>query len=280
MAKFVEGNELNFELEKIFEEASLYLILVSPYIKLHERFKYTLKTKINEPELEIVIIFGKNEDDLSKSISQEDLDFFMGFPNIQIFYEKRLHAKFYGNEHTAMLTSMNLYSYSQNNNIEAGILMKSSDKGIFGNKTDLGQQAWDYFDHVIEQAEMIFDNEPTFVKKGIFDSKKYDGSKNKLNKIPELFGSKTTSKESEKKPISTDKIEDNMGFCIRTGKRIAFNLEKPLDYESFKIWNLFGDPNYPEKFCHFSGEESKGETSFNRPILHKYWNEAKSKFGF
>ena len=55
--------------------------------------------------------------------------FFKEFPNIQIRYEKKLHAKYYSNESAAILTSMNLYSYSQDNNIEAGVLTKS---GLLG----------------------------------------------------------------------------------------------------------------------------------------------------
>ena len=65
------------------------------------------------------------------------------------------------------------------------------------------------------------------------------------------------------------------GFCIRTGLKIPFNPEKPLSVEAFKSWNKFADPNYAEKFCHFSGEPSKGETSVSKPILRKNWNEAK-----
>lgn len=40
----------------------------------------------------------------------------------------------------------------------------------------------------------------------------------------------------------------------------------------------FKNPDFPEKYCHFSGEESNGETSVNRPILNKNWKKAKGKF--
>lgn len=52
-------------------------------------------------------------------------------------------------------------------------------------------------------------------------------------------------------------------------------IEKILSY---KIWNEFGDEDYPEKFCHFSGAPSKGETSVSRPILKKHWKKAKEIF--
>ena len=74
----------------------------------------------------IIVVFGKNEDDVSKSMKIDDIRFFAEFPNIEIRHEKRLHAKYYANESSALITSMNLYSFSQDNNIEAGILTKAS----------------------------------------------------------------------------------------------------------------------------------------------------------
>ena len=122
MAKFIHETELNFEVENIFKNAEETLILISPYIKLHERFISVLKTKLKNYNLKIFIVFGKNEQDMGKSLRKEDLDFFKTFPNIEIRYEKRLHAKYYANERSARISSMNSYSYSQDNNIEVGLL--------------------------------------------------------------------------------------------------------------------------------------------------------------
>jgi len=51
-----------------------------------------------------------------------------------------------------------------------------------------------------------------------------------------------------------------------------------MSYEAFKSWSKYGDPDYAEKFCHFSGEPSNGETSVSRPILKKNWKKAKEIF--
>jgi len=42
MAKFITGDELNSEIGKIITSANEKLILISPFIKLHERLKSTL----------------------------------------------------------------------------------------------------------------------------------------------------------------------------------------------------------------------------------------------
>jgi hypothetical protein len=185
MAKFLTGNKLNTEVEEILEKADLQLILISPYIKLHERYISVLKSKISDPEFEIIVVFGKNEDDLSKSLKPEDLKFFTEFPNIEIRYEKRLHAKYYANESSALITSMNLYSYSQDNNIEAGILTKSS---LLGNLTgglltsftggdSFEAEAFEYFGRVIQQADLLFKKIPEFESSLMGLKKKYKGSK-------------------------------------------------------------------------------------------------------
>jgi RNA polymerase-binding transcription factor DksA len=284
MAKFLKGNELNSQLEKIFEDAEGQIILISPYIKLHDRYKSSLLTKIANPNIEIVILFGKNEDDLSKSMKQDDFDFFKQFPNIEIRYEKRLHAKYYANETKAILTSMNLYGFSQNNNIEAGVLMESSMKGSFTGENELDNSSWDYFRIVLEQSELLFEQKPIFEKKNLLSSRKYVKSEIEVDKLSDFFKNVSYKKVYKKKEKNMTKTEiqtnnvGNSGFCIRTGKEIPFNVEKPMNYEAFKMWNKYKDADYSEKYCHFSGELSGGKTSVNKPILNKNWKKAKEKF--
>ncbi|RFN58156.1 phospholipase D family protein [Marixanthomonas ophiurae] len=284
MAKFLKGNDLNAELEKIFEDAEYNIILISPYIKLHDRYKSSLLTKLENYDLEITVLFGKNEDDMSKSMKQEDFDFFKQFPNIEIRYEKRLHAKYYANETKAILTSMNLYGFSQNNNIEAGILMERTPKGTFTGSNTLDYETWDYFERVLQQAELLFEKRPIYnKKKNILSSKKYLNSKIETDKLSEFFNDKSYKKvfkksTHKKKNRNTDNIKSKTGYCIRTGNEITFNIEKPMQYEAFKMWNKYKNPEFPEKYCHFSGELSNGETSVNRPILNKNWKKAKDIF--
>lgn len=300
MAKFLTGNGLNSELENLFENAEKQIILISPYIKLHDRYASTLRTKITDPKLEITIVFGKNEDDISKSMKQEDFNFFKEFPNIQIRYERRLHAKYYASENSAIMTSMNLYSYSQDNNIESGVMTEVTLLGnlasnfmanVTGEDT-FDNQAWAYFKRVIDQSELLFHKVPQF-DKGSFGTgvnKKYLSSKIEIDKLSDFFADKQKLDSSNRKDKTTDSkmVEPLMqpingsqiqtGFCIRTGIPIPFNVEKPMCYDAFKKWNEFGNPDYPERFCHFSGEPSNGETSVSRPILKKNWKKAKEIF--
>ncbi|HNP66682.1 MAG TPA: phospholipase D family protein [Aequorivita sp.] len=283
MAKFLKGNELNAELEKIFDDAKGDIILISPYIKLHDRYKASLLTKLHAHDLKITVLFGKNEDDMSKSMKQEDFDFFKQFPNIEIRFENRLHAKYYANESKAILTSMNLYGFSHDNNIEAGILMEKSTMAAFTGSKNLEDDTWKYFTTVLDQAELLFEKKPIYEKRNILSSTKYVNSEITVDKLSDFFNNKAYSKVFKKSAsIKNDRpvevLREETGYCIRTGKKIPFNLEKPMDYEAFKMWNKYKNPDFPEKYCHFSGEESNGETSVKKPILNKNWKAAKEKF--
>lgn len=271
MATFLTGNKLNAELESIFEKANQEIILISPYIKLHDRYTSVFKAKRDNPELKIIVVFGKNEDDISRSMQIEDLRFFMDCPNIEIRYEKRLHAKYYANESAAIITSMNLYRFSQDNNIEAGILMNS-----FLGSLDL--EASEYFKRVISQSELIYKKTPEYNSSLMGLKRTYKDSTEVVNRVNEFFAKiRHENFSPEKGNIKKHLVEntETKGFCIRTGKSISFNPNQPFCEEAYNSWLKFKNKDYPEKYCHYSGEPSNGETTFSKPILKKNWQKAK-----
>lgn len=276
MGRFITESELSFEIEKLFKEAEDTLLLVSPYIKLHPRIQSALASKKNIPELKIRLLFGKNRDNPALSLRSEDLKFFTEFPNIEIRYNERLHAKYYANELDAILTSMNLHSFSQDNNIEFGILMKVNLlKDVLNSVTgnvNLDAQAWNFFQDTLDQSDLIFRKEPQFENSLMGLKKTYQGSRTTVDKTSSI------SQEGNKRPAAVH--QSNLsGYCIRTGQPIPFNPDKPMCEEAYKSWAKFSNRDYPEKFCHFSGEQSKGETTFGKPILRKNWTEAKTIHG-
>ena len=112
MARLLDAFGSRDTLKDIILQAHHQLILISTYIKLNNEIKTALSTHFDKPELEIVIVYGKNEEDKTKSISEEDYNFFKRFANISIRYHKRLHAKMYANDHQCLCTSLNLHDYS------------------------------------------------------------------------------------------------------------------------------------------------------------------------
>ncbi len=276
MARFIEGNELNSELEKIIERAEKELIIISPFIKLHERIKDKLRLKIDNESIEIIVVFGKNHDDKNKSFSLEDINFLKTFPNIEIRYEKRLHAKYYANENSAILTSMNLYDFSMNNNIEFGILTKKDSliENFVGKVAgdSLDESAFNHFIGVIDNSELYFKREPKYKSGWLGLRSDYTGSETITNKFDSSFKQNGDFVDLRKSTIP--------GYCIRSGQKIKFNPKRPFTSESFAEWVKLKKQDHPETYCHFSGEPSNGETNYLRPVLKKNWIKAKEQHKF
>lgn len=162
MAKFLNSELLNSEIENLIAKAEEQIIIISPFIHLHEKVSNLFKAKRENSQLKIIIIFGKNEDNLGKSLKTCDFEFFKTFPNIEVRYERDLHAKYYANEFSSILTSMNLHAYSQKNNIEAGILFENTFPSDHSDNQmeSVEVQAIQYFRGVIEASELKYINIP------------------------------------------------------------------------------------------------------------------------
>jgi phosphatidylserine/phosphatidylglycerophosphate/cardiolipin synthase-like enzyme len=244
MAKFLNTRKAVSEIEDLIKTADQTLILISPYLKLSKDFKELLSYR-NSKDKVTTIIFGKQE------LNPDEFKFLQGIQFVSLWYNEDLHAKCYLNDTKMIITSLNLYQFSMVNNKEMGVLI---------DKSEVGDS--DLFDEALKEVDYIKQTSKRFP---------FEVSKPQVTK----------TFEKSPPPKSPDKKESSKpnGYCIRTGVSIPFNPEKPLSYDAYKSWSQFSDPNYAEKYCHFSGEESKGETCVARPILYKNWKKAKEVFG-
>ena len=297
MAKLLYESKLNAAMEDIINDADSHIIFMCPYFKLHDRLKDCLKHKKNTPEIKIVIVFGKNEDDPSKSMNKKDFEFLKSFPNVVIKYEKRLHAKFFANEKFGLVTSINLHSYSIDNNIEVGVSFKT--KSLLKDITDkvlnpitskisdtenIAEESFNFFIGVSENAEKIFERKPKYESKIFGLQKNYLESETIVDKSVDFFNgiSNNFANQNFKKAFnsySNSSHEKNLnsfgnrnrnsyeaGYCIRTREQIAFDLSRPLSRDAYYVWAEFSNPDYRESFCHSCGRE--WETSVRYPLCN------------
>lgn len=245
MAKFLNTTGVSYHLEELIKGTKDRLILISPYLQFADRIKEHLNN-LNIQKRDIRIVYRENK------LQLEENNWLESQIGIRTSLCKNLHAKCYINENAAIITSMNLYEFSQQNNNEMGIwLTKAEDADLYNATLE-----------EVQRLLTISEEIRVTVKKVTADTPP------------------KTEKKSVEPKQSNSKISDKQtGFCIRTGVSIPFDIEKPLSYEAFKKWNEYGDPDYEEKFCHFSGEPSNGETSVRQPILKKNWKKAKEKYG-
>lgn len=248
--RFITRDEINESLKRILQNSKKQIFIVTPYIKLHQEIKNELEKLENKDKVHVKILFGKNSDEKFKSLSLADLAFLKKIRNIDIRFEETLHAKFYCNEKTGILTSMNLHSYSQKNNIETGVIFKNTDK--------VYKDAIQYFDMIFFKAEWYYSRTPIYKKVFFRLFKKYVSSEEIIN---------------FKEPSRLSSISGKQGFCIRSGEKIPLNHKMPYNYKSYKIWANTNNPLLPENYCHFTGSKSFGKTNFKKPILSTEWGE-------
>lgn len=211
-------------LEQIIKNSKEKLYLISPYVQLSPLLKGMLN-QIDAKSLDLRLVY---RDD----IKEEDMAFLKSIKGIKLYSLENLHAKCYMNQDTAIVTSMNLFRYSQQNNHEMGIkINKATDPELYN---ELSKEV----DFLIGQ------------------SKKYD----------KIADSVSTVIGFTKRTITA--IQDAMapGYCVRCGKEIEYNPDKPLCDHCYKSWAKFQDSKYEEKYCHSCGKKAK--VTFAKPVCY------------
>jgi phosphatidylserine/phosphatidylglycerophosphate/cardiolipin synthase-like enzyme len=241
MAKFLNTTGVSYHLEELMKNTKDRLILISPYLQFNERIKEHI-INLNIQKRDIRIVFRENK------LQFEENNWLESQLGVRTSINKNLHAKCYINESEAIITSMNLYEFSQQHNNEMGIYLSKTEDA------DLYSAAFEEAQRLLNISEEI---------------------RISVKKVTETTPPKT---ETRVKSTNSKSTNEKPGYCIRTGVAIPFDIEKPLSFESFQSWNKYGDETFPENFCHFSGEHSNGETSVEFPILKKNWKKAKEMF--
>ncbi|MCI5162730.1 MAG: hypothetical protein D3917_12075 [Candidatus Electrothrix sp. AX5] len=144
MVKFLTTQGVNYYLECMLKNAKKQIVLVSPYIQLQRRIKEILLEKKKQG---VKIIIVCRTDDIKEPIAD--------FAH-EIYNAPTLHAKCYMNENSAIVTSLNLYEFSQQNNEEMGFFIKKEniDEAI-------------YSEIKLEVSRLINSNSTSVLKEGV-----------------------------------------------------------------------------------------------------------------
>lgn len=244
MAKFLNTTGVSYHLEELIKGTKDKLILISPYLQFNDRIKEHINN-LNIQKKDIRIVYRENK------LQLDENNWLESQIGVRTSICKNLHAKCYLNENEAIITSMNLYEFSQQNNNEMGIYISKA-------------QDVDLYNATLEEAQRLL----TISEEIRVTVKKVSTSNQE----------KVEKKGTEIKYSNGKGSDKQMGFCIRTGVQIPFNVKEPFCAKAFESWNKYKDKDYPEKFCHFSGEQSHEETSMSKPILKKNWKKAKEVF--
>lgn len=120
MAKFLTTSGVTYEVEKIIKEAKKKLVLISPFVQISKVLLERLQNA-SDKGVQIHLIYGKDELKLTEKKQLNSIE------NLKLYFYQNLHAKCYFNEKTMVVTSMNLYEFSDKHNREMGVLIQKSD---------------------------------------------------------------------------------------------------------------------------------------------------------
>ena len=209
MARFLNTEEISSELSRIIDSGDGRLLLISPFLRLNRRLREALELQ-DRKKRDIRIVYGKS--DLHPEESE-----WLASTMIRTSFREHLHAKCYMNESRALITSMNLYEFSQQNNDEMGILLdRDDDTELYG--------------EVKREAERILE---------LSDESEVSGE-------PGRSGG-----EGQQSTLPV------MGFCLRCAEKVPFSLERPYDDRHYSSWARFKNQNYEENHCHACGGDYK-----------------------
>lgn len=241
MAEFLDCDSVKSELSRILKKSKEFIYIVSPYVDFTARYKAIIKDA-SEQGMEIKLIYGKNR------MKKPESEWFQTVDGIEVRFLKDLHAKCYMNENTAIITSMNIYEFSMNNNFEMGIVIREE------------QEPAVYAEILEEVRRLIRISELQKPAIRVVDEKE-PIQERKTQPDP-----KPKETEVEGKPWNNNA----KGYCIRCGERIPLDPKTPYCSRCMKSWNRYKNPDYIEKagVCHSCGK-SLDYASMNTPICMK-----------
>lgn len=205
MAKFLNTSATNYFLEELIKSASDRLILISPFLKLNDRMKELLADK-NRLKIDVRIVYGKSE------LQPQEIEWLRGLTYIRTSFCKNLHAKCYMNEEMCIVTSLNLYEFSQVNNNEMGILIqRAEDSQLYKDAYEEAQRIIRISDEVrISLERVISDVEPV--------SKEEDKGSDESAATDKLTSSKLGQKLGLKTAQFLERATE-LGYLVADGEK-------------------------------------------------------------
>lgn len=200
MAKFLNTSATTHYLDQMMQQTREQLIIISPFLQFNDRIKELL-ADLDRMKIDMRIVYGKSE------LAPQESNWLRTLGSVRIYFCKNLHAKCYMNEQEAIITSMNLYEFSQVNNNEMGVYFKKDDE------PELYRETSEEARRLIRIAESV----------PLTAEKIEDPEEDESNAPAKGDGKLTTSNLAKKFGISTTVLTDRLvakGFLTRNGEQL------------------------------------------------------------
>lgn len=120
MTEFLTTQGTAYYLEHIITKANKWMVLISPYLQL-SKILFERIEDADKRNVKTILVCRQG------SLQPEDRSKLQRLKNLSLHFLENLHAKAYLNEDCVVVTSMNIYEFSEKNNREMGILIRKEE---------------------------------------------------------------------------------------------------------------------------------------------------------
>ena len=240
-------HQLPGKIIEILQNSKDYCFFISPYFKSWNILDRELEKAASDNK-KVIFIF-RDENNVRWDFSYLNKDY--GF---DLIFADRLHSKLYFNERELLISSMNLYDSSKENNYEVGYYFQN------------GVTARNFKTQVVDE-DILKGN--VFILKGRYFSELEKIQLERAEKERERNRLREEAKIKREHRFSGNRFQ-RYGTCIRCGQRIDFDIDHPLCFNCYNIWNQFGNIYYQERYCLKCGREASfyDNISYTNPICN------------
>jgi len=228
MAKFLNTSATNYYLEELIKASTERLIIISPFLKFNDRIRELLEDK-DRMKIDVRIVYGKSE------LAPQEINWLRSLAFVRTSFCQHLHAKCYVNERVAIITSMNLYDFSQVNNNEMGIHVdREQEPELYRDTYEEAQRLIRISEEVRLAADKV---DPTAIKES--DSPVPSATKAAANGYAKL----TTSKLAKALGMRTGQLNDKLlatGFLERDGDMFKLTDKGKAAGGEFRVSKQYG----------------------------------------
>lgn len=151
MQLFLNTSKLNTYIPKLITSSEKELIIVVPYIQVSETIYKSLK-KADEKGVEITIIYRENK------LSELEKKKIRTLNNLNLLYHPNIHCKCYYNGSSLIISSMNMYEYSEKNNREMGVFFHLNYDDVWDEYYDIiCKNYYDNIDVILDERRFKFE---------------------------------------------------------------------------------------------------------------------------
>jgi len=234
-------------LEETIDNARKRIVLVSPYLQLSKTIIERLSAA-DERGVELDLIYGKQE-----WLKGGEWEAATSIRSLSLHYFENLHAKCYYSERAMIITSMNLYEYSQGNR-EMGIYV-SSRHAVYGKAAAECEQ-------ILSNATTRWQGNRPAPENGRAPARSGAASFTPRG-VP---GTNQNTPKRGKRVSGLNRHQNPGGHCLKCREWIGLNPHIPLCGSCYKR-NRSRTKSH--SWCHDCGDE--WDTSIGAPVCRDCW---------